>query len=31
VAARPEDDFEATHVGGPFAGEAFYRPALDRS
>ncbi len=31
VSARPEDDFEAAHVGGPFAGEAFYRPALDRS
>ena len=31
VSPRPEDDFEASHVGGPFAGEAFYRPALDRS
>jgi uronate dehydrogenase len=30
VPARPEDEFEAAHVGGPFAGEAFYRPALDR-
>ena len=31
VPARPEDDFEAAHVGGPFAGEEFYRPALERS
>jgi uronate dehydrogenase len=30
VPARSEDEFEAAHVGGPFAGEAFYRPALDR-
>lgn len=29
VAARPEDDEEGAVVGGPFAGEAFYRPALD--
>jgi uronate dehydrogenase len=24
-----DDEAEAAHVGGPFAGEAFYRPALD--
>ena len=29
VEPREEDEFEAVHVGGPFAGEAFYRPALD--
>ena len=28
IAARPEDEAEAAHVGGPFAGEEFYRPAL---
>lgn len=28
---RPEDEAEATWVGGPFAGQAFYRPALTRS
>ena len=27
----PRTTVEAAHVGGPFAGEAFYRPALDRS
>ena len=27
---RPEDGAEAAYVGGPFAGEAFYRPAMDR-
>ncbi|HQR27661.1 MAG TPA: NAD(P)-dependent oxidoreductase [Nocardioides sp.] len=27
---RLEDADEAAYVGGPFAGEAFYRPALDR-
>lgn len=34
VEARPateEDEQEAAYVGGPFAGESFYRPALDRS
>ena len=31
VPDRPEDAAEAAHVGGPFAGEAFYRPALDRA
>ncbi|WP_067435251.1 NAD-dependent epimerase/dehydratase family protein [Nocardioides jensenii] len=30
IAGRPEDDAEAAHVGGPFALEQFYRPALDR-
>jgi uronate dehydrogenase len=30
VAATPGDDFEAAFVGGPFAGEPFYRSALDR-
>jgi uronate dehydrogenase len=29
VTPGPDDDAEAAHVGGPFAGEAFYRPALD--
>jgi uronate dehydrogenase len=28
IAARPEDAAEGAHVGGPFAGEEFYRPAL---
>jgi uronate dehydrogenase len=28
VAASDADDAEAAHVGGPFAGEEFYRPAL---
>ncbi|MBF4161804.1 NAD-dependent epimerase/dehydratase family protein [Nocardioides acrostichi] len=28
VDARPEDDAETTVVGGPWAGESFYRPAL---
>jgi len=23
------DEAEAAHVGGPYAGEEFYRPALD--
>ncbi|WP_110182802.1 NAD-dependent epimerase/dehydratase family protein [Nocardioides solisilvae] len=27
---RPEDPAEAAHVGGPFAGEEFWRPALPR-
>jgi uronate dehydrogenase len=31
IVARPQDDAEAAHVGGPFAGEEFYRPALDRA
>ncbi|NYG55149.1 NAD-dependent epimerase/dehydratase family protein [Nocardioides perillae] len=31
VAARPEDAAETAVVGGPFAGPAFYRPALDRA
>jgi uronate dehydrogenase len=31
VAARPEDESDAAHVGGPFATEEFYRPALDRA
>jgi len=30
VAAGLTDDAEAAHVGGPFTGEEFYRPALDR-
>jgi uronate dehydrogenase len=30
VPVGPDDDAEAAHVGGPFAGEAFHRPALDR-
>jgi uronate dehydrogenase len=29
VAASEADEAEAAHVGGPFAGEEFYRPALD--
>lgn len=28
VAPRPEDEAEAAHVGGPFATDAFLRPAL---
>ena len=28
VPARPEDAEEAAHVGGPFTGARFYRPAL---
>ena len=31
VTAGPQDDAEAAHVGGPMAGEQFYRPAVDRS
>ncbi len=31
VTARPEDEVEASFVGGPFATEEFYRPALDRT
>ncbi len=31
IAADEKDAFEAAHVGGPFAGETFYRPALDHS
>jgi uronate dehydrogenase len=31
VAPRGEDEREAAYVGGPFALEQFYRPALDRS
>ena len=31
IATRDEDETEAAHVGGPFATEQFYRPALDRS
>lgn len=31
VPDRPQDEAEAAFVGGPFAGEAFYRPALDRA
>jgi uronate dehydrogenase len=30
VQPRPEDEAEAAYVGGPFALEEFYRPALDR-
>jgi uronate dehydrogenase len=29
IAPRPEDVDEAAHVGGPFAGEQYYRPAFD--
>lgn len=29
VAAGEADEAEAAHVGGPYAGEEFYRPALD--
>lgn len=31
IPVRAEDEAEAAHVGGPFALEQFYRPALDRS
>jgi uronate dehydrogenase len=31
IASRPEDDVETVFVGGPFVGEAFFRPALDRT
>ncbi|WP_104106045.1 NAD(P)-dependent oxidoreductase [Nocardioides sp. 616] len=31
IAPRPEDEAEAAYVGGPFAGEVFYRPALPRA
>lgn len=31
IASRLEDDAEAAYAGGPFATEAFFRPALDRS
>ena len=31
IVADEKDAFEAAHVGGPFAGEKFYRPALDRA
>lgn len=31
VEPREADRAEAAHVGGPFAGEGFYRPALDRA
>ena len=31
VAPSPEDEAEAEFVGGPFATEEFFRPALDRS
>ena len=31
LAERPEDASDAAHVGGPFATEVFYRPAIDRS
>ncbi len=31
VPARAEDESDAAHVGGPFATEEFYRPALDRA
>jgi len=30
IEASLTDDAELAHVGGPFAGEPFYRPALDR-
>jgi uronate dehydrogenase len=30
IEPRPQDEAEATYVGGPFALEEFYRPALDR-
>jgi uronate dehydrogenase len=30
IPARAEDEAEGTYVGGPFATEAFYRPALPR-
>jgi uronate dehydrogenase len=31
IASRPEDEVEASYVGGPFVTEEFFRPALDRS
>ncbi len=31
IRARAEDESDAAHVGGPFATEKFYRPALDRA
>lgn len=31
VAPGPHDEAEAAHVGGPFAGAVFERPALDRA
>jgi uronate dehydrogenase len=31
IQPRPEDESDAAHVGGPFATEEFYRPALDRA
>lgn len=31
IAPRPEDPAEAAHVGGPFTGEEFWRPALPRA
>ena len=31
IVARAEDESDAAHVGGPFATEEFYRPALDRA
>ena len=31
IASRPEDAVESATVGGPFATEEFFRPALDRS
>ena len=31
IASRPEDEVETAFVGGPFATEEFFRPALDRS
>ena len=31
VEPREADHAESAHVGGPFTGEAFYRPALDRA
>jgi uronate dehydrogenase len=31
VESRDADRAEASHVGGPFAGEEFHRPALDRT
>ena len=31
IASRPEDEAEGAFVGGPFATEEFFRPALDRS
>ena len=31
IAAGEADASEAAYVGGPMAGEEFYRPALDRA